>query len=195
MLVIRTLFIALFFGICATVLSGCATPEQEAQARVDQEIEARTEARNKSMSYLKRAYVLSRQENWKDCEEESLKSIGQDPRNYPAWMLLGASRYHLEKYLEAATAYDQACRLEPSAAEPRMNMGMVLESSGLYYNAIDQYQIAIKLNPNDLHVRENLARALFRVGKLEEAKRVIRTEDLATEKRQDWSDWLKRLTE
>ncbi|MCK4277112.1 MAG: tetratricopeptide repeat protein [Phycisphaerae bacterium] len=113
-----------------------------------------------------------------------------DERNARGWMLLGVIEYENDRLFEAASAFHRASRLEPMRYEPHFNTGAVLEKAGRYEQAIESYEAALKLAPDELAVMENLARCYIRAKtKLSVAKELI-AKALPKEARPEWRIWL-----
>ena len=68
----------------------------------------------------------------------------------------------IEIYSEVALAF-------PRLPEAHNNLGVALRASGEINQAIKSYQKAIKLDPNYMIARKNLARAFWQTEKIEEA--------------------------
>lgn len=67
------------------------------------------------------------------------------------------------------TLFSDAAIKSPDADLPRYNLGLYLQNMGKWDEAINQYQAALKLNPEYTDARLNLGVALFRKGQLNEA--------------------------
>jgi len=81
----------------------------------------------------------------------------QDPQ---AWTLLGQAYGKLHNTPEAFAALDQAQKLNPNYVMALAVRGNVYESVGDFPNAVQQYQRAVELDPNNEPVRQSLARVL-----------------------------------
>ena len=117
-------------------------------------------------------------------------AIGADDRNAHAWMALGVVRFRQDRLFQAASAFDRAARLEPTRHEPHFNIGTVLESAGHHAQAVEAYNTALKLAPNQLEVMENLARCYIHTGTQPQRARELIERCLQTERRPEWRAWL-----
>ena len=70
---------------------------------------------------------------------------------------------------DALTAYSAAITLEPSRSEYYNGRGLAYFSLGDLMPALQDYQTAARVNPSDASARYNVACALARLGKVEEA--------------------------
>jgi len=115
-----------------------------------------------------------------------------DADNAQAWVALGIAENNREHLFEAAQAFDKASKLAPTRFEPYYNLGVVLETASQYPGAIKAYETALERAPNELQIKENLARCLVCAKtKLPRAKQLI-DEALEHELRSDWRSWLLR---
>ncbi|MBF0559014.1 MAG: tetratricopeptide repeat protein [Nitrospirae bacterium] len=67
------------------------------------------------------------------------------------------------------TLLADAVRKSPEAELPHRKLGLVLLGMNRYNEAIEQYRIAVDLNPNDLHAHQGLAVAYTKSGMAEKA--------------------------
>ena len=72
--------------------------------------------------------------------------------------------------VHARTAFEQVVKLAPASPEGHNSLGWVLFSQGQTGEAISQIRIALRLKPNFLPARINLANALAQSGNLVEAE-------------------------
>jgi Flp pilus assembly protein TadD len=60
-------------------------------------------------------------------------------------------------------------RLNPAYADAHVNLAYVLVANGHELEAVDHYRKALDITPQSIEARRNLALALDRVGKRDEA--------------------------
>jgi len=77
-----------------------------------------------------------------------------------AWTLLGMVYGKQHKVTEAFSSLDEAQKINPGYVMTFAVRGNVYESIGDFPNAIQQYQKAVALDPNNEPVRQSLARVL-----------------------------------
>ncbi|CAH1757017.1 7292_t:CDS:10 [Entrophospora sp. SA101] len=88
------------------------------------------------------------------------KSLESDPNDAQSWYLLGRCYMAQQKYNKAYEAYQQAVRairLNPYISEVWYDLGTLYESCNNQTNdAIDAYQRAAELDPNNAHIKQRL---------------------------------------
>lgn len=171
---------------------GCGRQSPAAQARklLAENLAARRASRDKSMGLYKRGAAAHEAEDLEKACELLSKAVAVDNRNACAWMELGVVEFKRDRAFHAASAFDRAARLEPTRYEPHLNMGTVLESVGRYKEAINSYETAQRLAPDEIHVMENLARCYVQANTdLQKAKELVH-KALLREDRPQWRAWL-----
>ena len=93
-----------------------------------------------------------------------LRQATQRENDPQAWALLGMVYGKQHKVDEALSSLDQAEKLNPGYVMTFAVRGNVYESIGDIPKAIQQYQRAVSLDPNNEPVRQSLARALGKAG-------------------------------
>jgi tetratricopeptide (TPR) repeat protein len=131
-----------------------------------------------------------------DRNDEALRllhrSVRSEPANAYAWTALGVVSFEQNQVEESARAFRQAIKLAPRRPEPHYNLAVVLESVGRYTQAIEAYEAALQLQPDDLFTMENLARCYRRQGVKPEKVAELLDRALAVEDRPQWRAWLQR---
>jgi len=179
---------------CLTCLPACQSRQDKALTTVRKELAVRGAAGARSIQLLKKgqeARDASQPEQARKCLAQA---VLEDDRNAVAWMALGALEYEQGKYYEAACAFHRASRLEPSRYEPHFNIGLVMESAGLYFKAIPAYESALKLSGEQLEVMEHLARCYVRTGTNLRKARELVDKAGAVECRPEWLRWLEQAS-
>lgn len=181
---------AMVFLIMAAFLSACQDSRMEARRVLEAQLAKRNRAQTESLAHYREAVKAYEKEDVTKAREYLNKAIAAYDRNAQAWMLLGLIKNEEGKAFEAASHFHRVSLLTPDRYEPIYNIGIILESFGCYDQAIDAYQGALKLSPNQLEVMENLARCYVRTNRnLEEAKSLI-DRSLQYETRPQWRQWL-----
>ena len=119
------------------------------------------------------------------------RALAADVEFGPAHNNLGKVYYRQQKWHEAAWEFEYAGKLLPKSAEPRNNLGMVLDATGDLTGAIDQYREAVNLADNVQYVG-NLASALIRRGDRNEEVRRLLQQLIAKDSRPEWQSWARR---
>ena len=92
---------------------------------------------------------------------EIRKAIELNPKFVPAYVGLGDAYYQKRRsFNQAATQYDKAVKLAPSA-QLHNYLGTALNYQGYYQKAVNQFQKAIELNPNYAPAYMNLGITYF----------------------------------
>lgn len=101
--------------------------------------------------------------------EQVYKLLLKDqPHSVDALNLLGALVYDDQRFSEAEAYFAQVLTLQPGA-ESHNSLGIVLKAQGKYEAAVEHYQQALALKPNQPEVLSNLGNALKETGQLEAA--------------------------
>lgn len=119
------------------------------------------------------------------------KALDVDVEFGPAHNNLGKVYYKQKDWYKAAWEFEYASKLLPRHAEPRNNLGLVLEESGQLDKAVEQYRQAIALS-SDIQYRANLARCLLRRDGRTDEVRTLLQQVLEQDSRPDWRNWARR---
>lgn len=186
---------ALFAAFASIIFltAGCGDPQAEAQQALEQQLALRSENRARSAELYKKANRAVEDQRFKEARSLLREAVRMDDRNAEAWMTLGVVEYRMDRLFDAAMAFDRAARLRPNRYEPHFNMGTVLELAGRYDEAIDAYETALKLAPEDVQAMENLARCYVRADRDRGRAAELAGEALRSEQRPEWRAWLERL--
>lgn len=175
---------------CGATLPACQADRWRARQAIDRQIEARQRKQEESARLYDRGLKAHRDGRLEDAASALQGAVAADARNAGAWMGLGVVAQAQDRRLEAAQAFTRAAALAPSRYEPHYNLGCVFESAGQYGRAIESYEAANRLAPDQPEVLENLARCYIRTHQnLDEASRLVNRAQLF-EQRPDWRRWL-----
>lgn len=171
-------------------MSGCQHSRHQAAKAVADEVKSRQQKHERSKDLYDEGLVAYRASNFERAHKKLRRAVAEDDRHGSAWLALGVVEYQQSRHFAAAEAFDRAARLLPTRFEPRFNLGTVFESVGRYAKAIDHYQAALKLTPDNVEVMENLARCYIKTNQnLEDAKELL-DRALASEHRPKWRRWI-----
>lgn len=181
-------------GALVLMLCSCQGRQSrsEAERAMAEELAARKEGRARSMRLYREGMDLEEAGKAVEAQRRLWEAVVADKHNVYAWMGLGTVNFGLEDYFGAAEAFYEASRLAPSRYEPHHNLGLVYESVGRLDDAIKSYEVALRLEGEELSVIENLARALIRARRNPDRARELMERALARENRPEWRQWLER---
>jgi tetratricopeptide (TPR) repeat protein len=108
-------------------------------------------------------------ETMERAKQEFLKEIQIDPKNAGAQYILGELARRAEEWDEAISRFSQAATLDPNFAEAYLGWGSCLVTLKRYEEAIPPLRAAERLQNGNPAAHYNLAVALSRTGKKEEA--------------------------
>ncbi len=96
------------------------------------------------------------------------KAIALRPELPGAYANLGLALYERGDVAKAITVYCQGLAIKP-LAETHDNLAIALQKQGAVDEAIEHFQMALELRPENLNTRCNLAAALYDAGRPQEA--------------------------
>lgn len=118
------------------------------------------------------------------------RAISLDFENGSAHNNLGLTHFQQRKLSLAAAEFEIAAQLLPEDARPCNNLGMTLEAAGRGLEAIDFYQQAYEIEPQNPKYLGNLVRTRIRLGEKDESVIEQLKELLFIETRADWIAWI-----
>lgn len=101
------------------------------------------------------------------------QAVALDPKDAGAHIALGFALREQKAYADAEAFLKQALSLDPAAYDAYYMLGGICEARGDLVGAIGCYQSALSLKPDFDFCCRDLSRALFQVGRAQEAKAVI----------------------
>lgn len=120
------------------------------------------------------------------------RALTADVEFGPAHNNLGKVYFRKKDWYRAAWEFEYAGKLMPRRAEPRSNLGLVLEEAGEIDRAVDQYREAISLDAGQIQFRANLARALVRRGDRTDEVRSLLQQVVEQDSRAEWQVWARQ---
>jgi tetratricopeptide (TPR) repeat protein len=94
---------------------------------------------------------------WQKAERSFREAIAADAYSAGAHNNLGLVLMEQGRVYEAALAFARAKELAPRALEPVLNLGSLYEMVGWQASAIEEYELANSLAPNNVEVQGRLA--------------------------------------
>lgn len=189
---IRNNVILGFFLCSCLVICSCQYDNDLPSAikAYEAELSERKKAQAESNLLYEKSMTAYSESRPKDAITHLNEAVNIDPQNSKAWMTLGVLEYARDCIFEAAQAFHRASKLEPTRYEPHFNLGSIFESVGYHEQAIEEYEVALKLAPSNIEVMENLARCYFRSGKKTPNAQNLVRQALQKELRPEWRRWL-----
>jgi Tfp pilus assembly protein PilF len=132
---------------------------------------------------------LVRAGKFEEAEKVLKEALDADVTFGPAHNNLGKVFYHRQQFYNAAWEFQYAAKLMPDLAEPRNNLGLVLEAVGKLDDAVGSYDEALKLRPENPQYLGNDARARFERGDRDTHLRQMLEALVMRDSRPDWSQW------
>lgn len=131
-----------------------------------------------------------------DAAEAALKAaLTADVMFGPAHNNLGKVYFHKGELYLAAREFDYAMKLMPNQPEPANNLGMVFETRGRLDDAVSSYGKAAALEPDNVQILGNWARARamrVRRGEHDPDLVALLNKLVARETRPEWLAWEQR---
>ncbi|MCC6680510.1 MAG: tetratricopeptide repeat protein [Phycisphaeraceae bacterium] len=125
-----------------------------------------------------------------DKAEETLKqALTADVMFGPAHNNLGKVYYEQGRYYLAAWEFQYAVKLMPNHPEPRNNLGLVFEAVDRLDKAVAYYREALDLEPDNVEILGNLARARVTRGDRDTELRGLLADLIFKDTRPEWTGW------
>ena len=172
-------------------VAGCASSAPVRSPAVMPAALTRLHVAPESLEWLEKGLAAEDPREKKKC---FLAAVSSDNQNAAAHNNLGIVYLGEKDYYRAARELEIAAQLEPFAAEPLFNLGLLFETVGKPDRAVDYYRRCLRLSEDGLQTKECLARAHIANGQDAEAEKLLR-EALELEVRPDWLLWIKEELE
>jgi protein O-mannosyl-transferase len=124
--------------------------------------------------------ILSQAGRWVEAEAALRKAVAINPNDANVLNALGLIAWQHDGHLDEAAAYfSKALGVHPEAddfnASLHSNLGAVYGQQNRFSDALAQFQIAVQITPADPEYLTNLATALSAIGRIDDARRWLRT--------------------
>lgn len=139
-----------------------------------------------------RAVELMDKGEWSKAEDALKRALAADVMFGPAHNNLGKIYYRQNKLYLAAWEFEYAAKLMPHQAEPKNNIGLVYEAAGKWNEAVDHYDQALSIEPENPELIGNAARARIRRGDTGPEVRQLLQKLVMIDTRPQWVSWAKR---
>jgi tetratricopeptide (TPR) repeat protein len=114
--------------------------------------------------------VLYHQQRWQQAIAQLRESVSLEPRDVTSWVFLFQAYLATKDFEAARTASAQVERLSPHTAETYRRLGTFQAKAGDYPDAIISLRKALELDPDSPEAGYNLALALMRDGRVDDAR-------------------------
>lgn len=176
----------------AVASSGCQSDQRAAFDQYEQQLRSRLKGKELGRSHYHEAMDHYHSGDYARAKRSLTQAVDVDPSNAQAWMSLGAAEWKLGYLYDAAVAFDRAAALLPGRYEPYFNLGMVFEDVGKYSRAIEHYETAMSIEPDQVETIENLARCLIKTRQQLRRAADLLEQALIAERRPEWRRWMKQ---
>jgi Tfp pilus assembly protein PilF len=177
--------------LVALALAGCTNPSAKGPAAATYRTINADPLRDTDAAarHTQAGLVLLDKGQLNPAAEEFNKALTADVDYGPAHNNLGKVYYRQRLWYKAAWEFEYACNQLPRSAEPRNNLGLVLEESGQLDRAVDTYRQAVALDGSNIQYRANLVRAMVRRGDRTAEVRELLRQVAQQDTRPDWQRW------
>jgi lipoprotein NlpI len=129
------------------------------------------EDQKKAAKLAEEAGAAFQKGNAKEAIELATKAIKLDPKNPPAYYVLGSAHYSLRQNEEAVTAFRELIKLSPDLPTAHDRLGDALLKLGRFTEAVAEFDEFLKANPKAApdHWRRGIA--LYYAGKFDEGRK------------------------
>ena len=125
---------------------------------------------NNAEAFRKRGQALERLDRADEATSDFDRAVALAPKEPAALISRGLFYFRTGRFEKALADFTAAALLDPKSPEPYLRRGIVYEY-GLsdYTEALDEYDRAVKIDPEDPFMRNNRGNLLRKLGKTEEA--------------------------
>jgi Flp pilus assembly protein TadD len=183
---IRLLLMVAASGILAGCASTPATPGPSPYQTLGKEPRRDSDlARQRTAQ----AVAMIEKNEWSQAEIILKQALDADVTFGPAHNNLGNVYLHENNLYLAAWEFQYAAKLMPFQPEPKSNLGLVFEAAGKLDEAVDCYEQAVKIEPDNPQFVGNDARARVRRGDKDVKTRDMLAKVVSVDTRPDWVEW------
>src|ERR1700722_18564705 len=156
------------------VSAQAAMDRKDYQAAIQNYLDYLAKKPEDALAHFQLGYAYSATQRSESAKAEYEKAISLDPKLAAAYLNLGLTLLDTDPGA-AVQPLQKAVEFSPEEAQPRLLLGMALERSGKLPPAIEQYQIAEKLDSQNFDIRVALGRALLKTDNPSAAELEFRT--------------------
>ena len=178
----------LALALLVLLLGACA--DQSTRYR-NERLEVRDRDAIRSQQLVVEGVKLMKAGEFDQAEQVLEQALDVDPISGIAHNNLGKVFYHQDRLYEAAWQFRFAAKFLRYQPEPLNNLGLVLEMAGEIDKAVEKYEDALNLQPDNLEMLANLVRARLRRGDQGNEVDGLLVELVLKDTRPEWKQWAK----
>lgn len=125
---------------------------------------------NQPNAHFGLGYLLFTQKQYSEAIAEFKAELAIDPNHAQSLLYIADSQVQMNQYAEAAPLLEHAVKIEPSLGLAHLDLGIIAANEGRNEDALREFLVAEKLNPDDVNVHWRLGRLYRAMGKKAEAK-------------------------
>jgi Tfp pilus assembly protein PilF len=175
--------------VAALALGGCASSSLQNDNAYETVGEAPNREPAKAERLTRRAKTKIKKGEYGKAEDLLKQALEADVTYGPAHNSLGKAYYHQNKLYKAAWEFQYAIKLMPDQAIPKNNLGLALEAAGKLKQAVDHYEKARALAPDNPKLLGNLTRAKLKLGQQDKQVQKLLQELISKDNRPRWVKW------
>lgn len=184
-------FVACILALLSAAACGCeGTPPGRAAGAVQSAVDL-TRDTDQARHHNREACAMLDRDDLSGAQKEVKLALAADPTFGPAHNTQGVLCYRRKDYYQAAVEYQAAAGFMPKKAEPRNNLGLVLESAGRLEDAAKAFEEALALEPS-IETTGNLARVYVRLNRRDDRTTQLLRDVVMKDGRPEWVTWARQ---
>jgi len=168
---------------------GCQTAESERNPGYQTVEDAPRRDTERAEQLNAKAVKRIAKQQYKQAADLLKKALTADVTYGPAHNNLGKVYYHQKRLYRAAWEFQYAIKLMPDKAEPKNNLGLALEAAGKLKQAVDHYESARELAPDNPQILGNLTRTRLKRGHTDKQLEQQLQELILKAEQPRWAKW------
>ena len=173
----------------AVCTSGCALLDPHGDLNYKTVLDSPNRDQRAAQAKIERAMEFYEQGNLERAEPLLQEALLADVTSGPAHNALGKLYFDQQKFYLAAWEFEYVINLMPERPEPHNNLGLVMEAVGKLDEAIQSYQTALEIEPDNPDYLGNSVRARLRRGERDLFVRQQLEQLIFIDSRPDWVAW------
>jgi Tfp pilus assembly protein PilF len=177
--------------LCIILIAGCAPTQSTPAQPPDYQTIAKDAHHDSDAAAQKNEMALTQLDkgDLDAAEQTARQALSADVTFGPAHNTLGMIYYRQSQLYLAAWEFQYAIKLMPHQPQAHGNLGLTYEAGQKWDQAIDAYDEALKLAPDNEPIIANLVRARLRRGDRGDDIRQLLEKVLSKDDRPEWVQW------